>query len=134
MLDYIISLLEDAQDFSWGVAKASHAVLICRMEQGEIRDFSECEKIERVRRVNAQRHMPQNQTKTQNNVTKPGQKHSKTMPCQFYNQNTCSFSKTHETKGVLYRHVCSTCLEKFGKSFAHSDVDCRNKLKNSKNK
>ena len=32
MLDYIISLLDDAQDFSWQAAKASHAVLLCRME------------------------------------------------------------------------------------------------------
>ena len=133
MLDYMIALLEDAQDFSWGATKASHAVLLCRMEQGEIRNFSESEKIDRIRRANAQRHMPQTQGKTQNNGTKAAQKYSKTMPCQFFNQNTCSFQKTHETKGVLYRHVCSTCLEKFGKSFAHSDLDCKNKLKIPKN-
>ena len=36
MLDYLVSLLDDVQDFSWGVAKASHVVLLCRMEQGEI--------------------------------------------------------------------------------------------------
>ena len=36
MLDYVIALLEDANDFSWGAAKASHAVLLCRMEQGSI--------------------------------------------------------------------------------------------------
>ena len=33
MLDYVIDLLDDATDFSWGSAKASHAVLLCRMEQ-----------------------------------------------------------------------------------------------------
>ena len=37
MLDYLINLLEDATDFSWASAKASHAVLLCRMEQGEIK-------------------------------------------------------------------------------------------------
>ena len=36
MLDYLVSLMDDATDFSWGVAKASHAVLLCRMEQGEM--------------------------------------------------------------------------------------------------
>ena len=35
MLDYLIQLLEDANDFSWDAAKASHAVLLCRMEQGD---------------------------------------------------------------------------------------------------
>ena len=34
ILDYIISLLDDAQDFSWQAAKASHAVNLCQMEQG----------------------------------------------------------------------------------------------------
>ena len=32
MLDYLIQLLEDAKDFSWDAAKASHTVLLCRME------------------------------------------------------------------------------------------------------
>ena len=36
MLDYVIDLLDDATDFSWASAKASHAVLLCRMEQGKI--------------------------------------------------------------------------------------------------
>ena len=34
MLDYMmIYLIDDAQDF-WQVAKASHAILLCQMEQG----------------------------------------------------------------------------------------------------
>ena len=36
MLDYVINLLEDVIDFSWSSAKASHAVLLCRIEQGKI--------------------------------------------------------------------------------------------------
>ena len=37
MLDYVINLLEDAQDFSWASAKPSHALLLYRMEQGEVK-------------------------------------------------------------------------------------------------
>ena len=44
MLDYLIALLDDSNDFSWQAAKASHAVLLCRMEQGEIASFAETEK------------------------------------------------------------------------------------------
>ena len=36
MLDYVINLLDDAQDFSWFSVKASHVVLLCRMEQGNL--------------------------------------------------------------------------------------------------
>ena len=56
-LDYLISLMEDAQDFSWDAARASHAVLLCRMEQGEVSDYSQTEKLDRIRRANAQRHI-----------------------------------------------------------------------------
>ena len=41
MLDYIISLFDDANDFSCDAAKSSHAVLLCRMEQGEISDYTQ---------------------------------------------------------------------------------------------
>ena len=44
MLDYLISLFDDANDFSWDAAKASHTVLLCRMEQGEVKDYSQTEK------------------------------------------------------------------------------------------
>ena len=56
MLAYLIALLDDANDFSWQSAKASHVVLLCRMEQGEIASWSETDKIDRVRRANVQRH------------------------------------------------------------------------------
>ena len=51
----LIVLLDDANDFSWQSAKASHAVLLCQMEQGKISSWSETEKIDRVRRAD-QRH------------------------------------------------------------------------------
>ena len=70
MFDYMISLLEHAQDFSWGAAKASHAVLFCRVEQGGIIDFTQVDKIDRIRRANAQRDIPIGQGKTQSNGTK----------------------------------------------------------------
>ena len=49
MLDYLISLLDDANDFSLISAKASHAVLLCRMEQGEISGYTQTDQIDRVR-------------------------------------------------------------------------------------
>ena len=44
MLEYLIALLDDSNDFSWQAAKASHTVLFCQMEQGEIASWSETEK------------------------------------------------------------------------------------------
>ena len=43
MLDYLISLLDDANNFLWTSTNASHAVLLCHMEQGEIKDYTQTE-------------------------------------------------------------------------------------------
>ena len=48
MLDYLIALIEDANDFSWDAARASHAVLLCRMEQGEVKGYGETDKLDRI--------------------------------------------------------------------------------------
>ena len=53
MLDYLVALMDDANNFSWTSAKARHAVLLCRMEKGEVKDFPDVSAIERIRRANA---------------------------------------------------------------------------------
>ena len=48
LLDYVINLLEDAQDFSWSSAKVCHVVRLCRMEQGKVQSWNETEKMDRI--------------------------------------------------------------------------------------
>ena len=130
MLDYLIALLEDANDFSWQAAKASHGVLLCRMEQGEVTSWSETDKIDRIRRANAQRHVVPTQTNSGSQKFRKNQvpqKSIKSMPCVYYNDNSCNFNKNHETKGVFYRHICSSCFAQDGKVNAHSAQDCKQK-------
>ena len=133
MLDYLVSLMDDATDFSWGAAKASHAVLLCRMEQGEIQDYSQIEKIDRIRRANEQKHVQPATFKNVQNDKQSFTKITKSMPCLYYNQNSCTHHKTHDTKGVSYKHVCSSCFATSGKIFAHPESECRNKNRASKN-
>ena len=133
MLNYLIDLLDDAQDFSWTVAKASHAVLLCRMEQGEVSSYDQVDWIDRIRRANAQKHVignPQSfsgPTNAKKNVIRS----SRTMPCQFFNQGTCFHNATHETKGICYKHICSFCFTSANKSFPHTESECRNKKKSA---
>ena len=58
------------------------------------------------------------------------------MPCTYYNQGTCSFARTHDTKGVTNKHMCAACFAMVGKTYPHPENECRNKnRKNSaKNK
>ena len=56
----------------------------------------------------------------------PAQKANKSMPCVYYND----FSKHLETKGVFYRHTCSSSFAQDGKISAHDAQDC--KIKHSK--
>ena len=48
ILDYSSEIMEDDSDFSWQSAKSSHAVLLCRMEEGKV-EWSEITKIDRIR-------------------------------------------------------------------------------------
>ena len=68
MIDYLIALMEDAHDFSWDAARASYAVLLCRMEQGEVKNYTETEKLDRIRRANAQRHVFSSTNEGQNSL------------------------------------------------------------------
>ena len=59
-------------------------------------------------------------------------KNIKSVPCQFYNKGTCTHTATHETKGVLYRHIYSACFSKNGTPVQHADLECQNKKKVTK--
>ena len=56
--DIMIAYLGDMTDFSWQGAKAAQAVLLCEMERGSIR-WEDTERIDRVRRAHAQKHVLQ---------------------------------------------------------------------------
>ena len=107
-VDYVINLLEDANDFSWASAKASHAVLLCRMEQREVVGWSDVEKIDRIHRAHVQRHISQQSTQGKTHE-KNGKQPTKFVACVYFNKKKCSQTKYHETKGVYYRHICAAC-------------------------
>ena len=90
MLDYMISLMDDANDFSWISAKASHAVLLCRMEQGEVKSYSDVLAIDRIRRANAQKHVANSAATSPKNsfFSKKFAKTTRSMPCTYFNQGT----------------------------------------------
>ena len=131
MLDYLISTMDDANDFSWTFAKASHAVVLCCMEQGEVKDYSDTLAIDRIRRANAHKHVPNIQNVGLGHVasSKKFSKTTKSMPCIYYNQGSCSQTKSHETRGVLYKHICASCFATTGRTFSHTEVECKNKNK-----
>ena len=85
MLDYVISLFDDVNDFSWDVAKASHAVFLCRIEQGEVKEYSQIDK--RYSDVPMFRgtvcpHLGIRPRKKHN------QKHAKSITCNYFNAGT----------------------------------------------
>ena len=131
MLEYLISIMDDANDFSWTSARASQVVLLCRMEQGEVRDYSDTSAIDRIRRANAQKHVPNTQTAglAYSGSSKKYSKVTKSMPCTYYNQGSCIQAKSHETTGVLYKHICASCFATTGRTFSHTEIDCKNKNK-----
>ena len=82
MLHYLIAHLDDSYDFSWAVTKASHAVLLCPMDLGEIRDYTQTDFLDRVRRAHAQRHLPSNTQSSTLSVAFKKDRNIKSMPSQ----------------------------------------------------
>ena len=90
--------VEDTNVFSWQSAKASHAVLLCRMEEGEV-EWSETTKIDRIRHAHVQR-LP-SQTSSINSKSKS---ETKMFFC-FYQRGMCQDQKDRGTGGTFYKHV-----------------------------
>ena len=56
------------------------------------------------------------------------------MICQFFNQGSCLHQANHETKGVLYKHVCNHRFTKSGKAFPQTSMNvpiCKDKRLNT---
>ena len=87
--------MEDAQDFSWTSAMASHTVLLCQMEAGRVK-WSDCHKIDRIRRANAQRVIG-------NSNGTAGSFRDKPLICKFFQTGTCSHNRDHVSAGHKYR-------------------------------
>ena len=117
MLDFVIDLLDDATDFSWASAKASHAVLLCRMEQGKIKNWSETEKIDRVHRAHAQRHGTA-QSAVQKSQDKPSS--GKVTTCVFYNKGSCTHKQTPKQKVYcINMFVCRVGTKRASPTLTH---------------
>ena len=115
MLDYLSEIMEDANDFSWQSAKASHVVLLCRMEEGIV-EWSETTKIDRIRHAHAQR-LPSESC----SINSKSKSESKTAVRRFYQRGMCQNPKDHEIVGTM------------GKEYRHMAKDCRVSVKPAKN-
>ena len=92
-------------------------------------------KIDQIRRANAQRHVSSSFTNTggqklKKKQSQTHQKGTKSMSCVYFNNNSYTFNKYHETKGAFYRHICSSCFTQEGKVSTHSASDCKKMVKN----
>ena len=118
MLQYLCDLMEDAQDFSWASAKASHAVLLCEMERGTV-DWSSTSCIDRIRRAHAQRHT----TTSRQNWARNQDPQRKPWFCKAYQTASCTHTTDHEANGKTQRHICAYCLTQ-GRHRTHPEKDC----------
>ena len=133
MLDHLVELMEDAHDFSWSGSKAAHAVILSRMEDAKI-EWEDTNKMERIRRKN-QRLEPSKSTKFQNSFVQQKftpQQLANAPLCEYFNKSSCRYDEHHETRGVIYRHLCATCFA-FNKEADHSAKDCTEFKTKSKN-
>ena len=111
--------MEDANDFSWASAKASHAVLLCEMEWGAL-DWSDTNRLDRIRCAHAQRHI----NSTKQNWAKQGENNKCPWFCKPFQTGVCNFNKDHEVGGKIHRHVYAFCLTQ-GRQVTHAAFFCQ---------
>ena len=133
MLDYVINLLDDATDISWASAKACHAVLLCRMEQGKIQSWSQTDKIDRERRAHGQRHVTgQGSIKTKINVSLLVVKYS--VVCILIEGCVCKSKHIKQKVSSINTFAHHACWSQEGKSFSYSQLVCQKLQNHTKNK
>ena len=59
------------------------------------------------------------------------QKSTKSMPCVYFNDDSCTFNKHHEKNRVFYRHDCSSCFTLKDKNSTHSVSTSKKSVKTS---
>ena len=104
MLDCLSELMDDANDFRWQSAKASHAVLLCRMEEAKV-EWSEITKIDRIRRAHAQRLTSQDV-----GAGSKSKSETKSAVCSLFQRFMCHKDRDNESGGTFYRRICAACF------------------------
>ena len=111
ILDYLNNIMEDVSDFSWGAAKASHAISLTNMEADCLK-WTDTDTLDRIRRAHAQRHVNSGQITNSRVSLLKKQKNSNSkngVNCRYFQEGSCKFGTHHRTAGQYFRHVCESC-------------------------
>ena len=117
MLDYVIDLLDDATDFSWASTKGSHAVFLCRMEQGEIGSWLETEKLTGYMGPNLKDTILVKVVLRELKINIPWQR----LLLVFIIIKVCAHKNKHMKPAL--------CWAKDGKAYPHPQTECRRSTK-----
>ena len=120
MLEYMTNLMEESHGFGWPAAKASHTVLLYRMEEPKV-TWGKTNKMDHIWRAHAQRITPHSSVSSN---TKKSNSRDRPTPCKCYQMGSCSQKADHDPSGHFYLDVCTNFFAQ-GKSNAHLSKDCR---------
>ena len=71
------------------------------MEQGEVKNYTETEKLDTIRGENRYVATPLDEVLNSQKKAK-----NKVLTCSYCNQGTCMHQRSHDTKSVTYKHIC----------------------------
>ena len=107
----------------------------CCMQQGEITDFSDIHKIDRIRGANAQKHVTFTSASSQNGFSKKfGEKILGLCPATTITKICVSMIKRMKQRAQSINIYVQQALQMGGKSFTHPETQCLNKNKKTQSK
>ena len=100
MLEYLAELIEDSHDFGWSAVKGTHAILLCKMEEGRV-SSDQTHEIDRIRRAYATR-VPSL------SAVKRRQSKDTLTPCKFYQKGLVCIKQTTRLMAIhIYMYVAT---------------------------
>ena len=113
MVSYLTALLQNTCDYDWTQVKGAHQVLLSNIEEGIVNwsDLKRCHKIRKECLLAAV-----NGSVSSNVVTSVF-----TIPCKEYQQDKCSYQKTHQAGSVTHKHACAYCLYTHYRWYNHGE-------------
>ena len=86
-----------------------------------LKTICKLKKIDGIQRANARHVAPPSANQ---NLKSQIKKTLRSSSCLYFNKGSCTYSKTHDTKGTTYKHICSGCFAASGRTFPHPETEC----------
>ena len=133
MANYLAELFDDTTDTDWPAARFAHRVVLQAMENGRL-DYAATHELPQMRNMALNRATRRPSappaaatTNRQRTWTNAASNNQSKRACNAFQKGDCAQTKSHQSAQGYLLQVCAYCLATVGRTYNHSEADCRRK-------